>query len=143
MPSICTIDPAGSSAGSAATCPGSTATPDVVVPRIGASITAYGLAVVNQFEMMNVGIVNRSQAIARARDKLRADDPAGASAVVDHDVLAQALGEFLRHGARHDVARAGRRRRLRAYRREALDHALGAGKLGTLKVAFDPRAEAI
>ena len=27
--------------------------------------------------------------------------------------------------------------------REALDHALGAGKLGTLKVAFDPRAEAI
>lgn len=47
-------------------------TPDVVVPRIGASITQFGLAVVNQFEMMNVAIVNRSQAIARARDKLRA-----------------------------------------------------------------------
>lgn len=46
--------------------------PDVVIPRIGASITQFGLAVVNQFEMMNVAIVNRSQAIARARDKLRA-----------------------------------------------------------------------
>ena len=46
--------------------------PDVVIPRIGASITAYGLAVVNQFEMMGTAIVNRSQAIARARDKLRA-----------------------------------------------------------------------
>lgn len=48
------------------------ATPDVVIPRIGTSITQYGLAVVNQFEMMGVAIVNRSQAIARARDKLRA-----------------------------------------------------------------------
>lgn len=47
-------------------------TPDVVVPRIGASITAYGLAVVNQFEMIGVAIVNQSQPIARARDKLRA-----------------------------------------------------------------------
>ena len=45
---------------------------DVVIPRIGASITTYGLAVVNQFEMMGTAIVNRSQAIARARDKLRA-----------------------------------------------------------------------
>lgn len=48
------------------------ATPDVVIPRIGASITAFGLAVVNQFEMMGVAVVNRSQAVARARDKLRA-----------------------------------------------------------------------
>lgn len=47
-------------------------TPDIVLPRIGASITRYGLAVVNQLEMMGIGIVNRSQAIARARDKLRA-----------------------------------------------------------------------
>lgn len=47
-------------------------TPDVVIPRIGASITTYGLAVVNQLEMMGIAIVNRSQAIARARDKLRA-----------------------------------------------------------------------
>jgi ribosomal protein S6--L-glutamate ligase len=48
------------------------ATPDVVIPRIGSSITAFGLAVVNQFEMIGTALVNRSQAIARARDKLRA-----------------------------------------------------------------------
>lgn len=46
--------------------------PDIVIPRIGNSITHYGLAVVNQFEMMNVAVINRSQPIARARDKLRA-----------------------------------------------------------------------
>ena len=46
--------------------------PDVVVPRIGASITQYGLAVVNQFDMMDVPVVNNSVPIARARDKLRA-----------------------------------------------------------------------
>jgi ribosomal protein S6--L-glutamate ligase len=42
-----------------------------VLPRIGASITSYGLAVVNQFEMMGVPVANHSQAIARSRDKLR------------------------------------------------------------------------
>jgi ribosomal protein S6--L-glutamate ligase len=46
--------------------------PDVVLPRIGASITQYGLAVVNQFDMMDVPVVNNSVPIARARDKLRA-----------------------------------------------------------------------
>jgi len=44
---------------------------DAVVPRIGASITFYGLAVVRQFEMMGVYCLNESQAIARSRDKLR------------------------------------------------------------------------
>jgi ribosomal protein S6--L-glutamate ligase len=44
---------------------------DAVVPRIGASITFYGLAVVRQFEMLGVYCVNESQAIARSRDKLR------------------------------------------------------------------------
>jgi ribosomal protein S6--L-glutamate ligase len=44
---------------------------DAVIPRIGASITFYGLAVVRQFEMMGVYCVNESQAIARSRDKLR------------------------------------------------------------------------
>src|SRR5215469_4124111 len=44
---------------------------DAVIPRIGASITYYGLAVVRQFEMMGVYCVNESQAIARSRDKLR------------------------------------------------------------------------
>ncbi len=45
---------------------------DVVVPRIGASITDQGLAIVNQFAMMGVPLVNSAQPIARSRDKLRA-----------------------------------------------------------------------
>ncbi len=44
---------------------------DVVIPRIGASITPYGLAVVNQLDMMGVPLVNNSVPIARSRDKLR------------------------------------------------------------------------
>jgi ribosomal protein S6--L-glutamate ligase len=44
---------------------------DVVLPRIGASVTGQGLAVVNQFDMMDVPLVNNSQPIARSRDKLR------------------------------------------------------------------------
>jgi len=43
----------------------------VVIPRIGASITSYGLAVVNQFDMMGVPVLNNSVPIARSRDKLR------------------------------------------------------------------------
>lgn len=42
-----------------------------VIPRIGASITFYGLAVVRQFEMLGITSLNESQAIARSRDKLR------------------------------------------------------------------------
>lgn len=45
---------------------------DVVIPRIGASITNYGLAVVRQFDMMGVPVLNHAVAIARSRDKLRA-----------------------------------------------------------------------
>lgn len=44
---------------------------DLVIPRIGASVTDHGLAVVNQFDMMGVPMVNNSQPIARSRDKLR------------------------------------------------------------------------
>jgi ribosomal protein S6--L-glutamate ligase len=44
---------------------------DAVIPRIGASYTFYGAAVVRQFEMMGVFSVNESQAISRSRDKLR------------------------------------------------------------------------
>ncbi|HLU46848.1 MAG TPA: 30S ribosomal protein S6--L-glutamate ligase [Planctomycetota bacterium] len=44
---------------------------DAVVPRIGASHTFYGTAVVRQFEMMGIFSANESQAISRARDKLR------------------------------------------------------------------------
>lgn len=44
---------------------------DAVIPRIGASITFYGTAVLRQFEMMGVFPINESVAITRARDKLR------------------------------------------------------------------------
>lgn len=44
---------------------------DAIIPRIGASITSYGMAVVRQFEMMGVWSVNESVAIGRSRDKLR------------------------------------------------------------------------
>jgi ribosomal protein S6--L-glutamate ligase len=45
---------------------------DVVIPRIGASITGYGLAVVKHFEMMGVAVLNGASAISQSRDKLRA-----------------------------------------------------------------------
>ncbi len=45
---------------------------DIVIPRIGASITNYGLAVVRQFDLMGVPVLNGAVAIARSRDKLRA-----------------------------------------------------------------------
>lgn len=44
---------------------------DAVIPRIGASITFFGCAVVRQFEMMGVYSLNESIAITRSRDKLR------------------------------------------------------------------------
>lgn len=44
---------------------------DAVIPRIGASTTFYGTAVVRQFEMMGTFCVNESVAISRSRDKLR------------------------------------------------------------------------
>lgn len=45
---------------------------DAVIPRIGASITFYGTAVLRQFEMTGVFPLNESVAISRSRDKLRA-----------------------------------------------------------------------
>lgn len=44
---------------------------DAVIPRIGASVTFYGCAIVRQFEMMGVISAVESQAIVRSRDKLR------------------------------------------------------------------------
>ena len=44
---------------------------DAVIPRIGASHTFYGTAVVRQFELMGTFSANESQAITRSRDKLR------------------------------------------------------------------------
>ena len=44
---------------------------DAVIPRIGASITFYGTAVLRQFEMQGVYPLNESVGIGRSRDKLR------------------------------------------------------------------------
>jgi len=44
---------------------------DAVIPRIGASVTFYGTALLRQFEMMGVYPLNESVAISRSRDKLR------------------------------------------------------------------------
>jgi ribosomal protein S6--L-glutamate ligase len=44
---------------------------DVVIPRIGTSITDYGLAVVKQFETLGMKMVNGSKGISQSRDKLR------------------------------------------------------------------------
>jgi len=43
---------------------------DAIIPRIGPSVTMYGLALVRQFEMMGIFSLNESQAIAHSRDKL-------------------------------------------------------------------------
>lgn len=42
-----------------------------VIPRIGTSVTSYGMQVVNQLDSMGVPVVNRASAIARSRDKVR------------------------------------------------------------------------
>ena len=44
---------------------------DAVIPRIGASVTFFGTAVLRQFEMMGIYPVNESVGISRSRDKLR------------------------------------------------------------------------
>ncbi len=44
---------------------------DAVIPRIGASVTYFGTAVLRQFEMMGVYSINESVAVTRSRDKLR------------------------------------------------------------------------
>jgi len=44
---------------------------DAVIPRIGASVTFYGTAVLRQFEMLGVYPLNESVAVTRSRDKLR------------------------------------------------------------------------
>ncbi len=43
---------------------------DAIIPRIGASVTFYGAAVIRQFEMMNVVTATGSEALLRSRDKL-------------------------------------------------------------------------
>jgi ribosomal protein S6--L-glutamate ligase len=63
---------------------------DVVLPRIGASITEYGLSVVNHFEMQGMLAINSSQSIAESRDKMRSlQILSGAGIVVPATVLAR------------------------------------------------------
>jgi ribosomal protein S6--L-glutamate ligase len=50
---------------------GEALSPEAVIPRIGATYTYYGAAVVRQFEMAGIYSVNESQAISRSRDKLQ------------------------------------------------------------------------
>ena len=91
---------------------------DAVIPRIGASITNYGLAVLRQFEMQGVWPLNESVAIGRSRDKLRSmqilskhgnTQPHDEKRGCDHTVLRAALAVlFLQGGARmaitpHDI----------------------------------------
>lgn len=45
---------------------------DAIIPRIGASLTFYGMAVVRQFEAMGVYVLNKSDSIGKSRDKLLA-----------------------------------------------------------------------
>src|SRR5919197_4732021 len=66
----------------------------VAVPRIGASVTAAGLAVVRQLEAKGVALVNGSQAIAKSRDKLAALQQLAAAGVrIPRTVLARGGGE--------------------------------------------------
>ena len=46
--------------------------PDAIIPRIGSSITFYGLSIVRQFEAMGVWTLNSAVGITRSRNKLRA-----------------------------------------------------------------------
>ena len=71
---------------------------DAVIPRIGASITYFGTAVVRQFEMTGVYCLNESQAIARSRDKLRC-----LQLLSRHDRTAKR-----RHGRVRDIRRQSR-----------------------------------
>lgn len=76
---------------------------DAVIPRIGASITAYGTAVVRQFETTGAYCINRSEAISASRDKLYAHQilaregigmptTAFASSPKDNDALISLMG---------------------------------------------------
>ena len=74
---------------------------DVAFPRIGAAVTEYGLAVIQQLEIMRIPVVNRTRAIALARDKMRclqvlshAGLPVPRTAMIRHPrQVAQALAQ--------------------------------------------------
>lgn len=45
--------------------------PDVIIPRIGATLTNYGISVVRQFEILDSKVLNSADSISRSRDKMR------------------------------------------------------------------------
>ena len=57
-----------------------------MIPRIGASVTRYGTAVLRQFELMGSFTPNSSDAIARARDKLRSHQLLAAQGIATGDI---------------------------------------------------------
>ncbi len=68
-----------------------------VIPRIGASITSYGMAVVNHLDAMGVPVVNRAHAIARSRDKVRCLQLLAAGGIaVPRTVMAHGEGNLRR-----------------------------------------------
>ena len=46
--------------------------PDVIIPRIGTTLTNYGISVVRQFELLGSRVINDADSISRSRDKMRA-----------------------------------------------------------------------
>ncbi|HZJ55338.1 MAG TPA: RimK family alpha-L-glutamate ligase [Myxococcaceae bacterium] len=71
------------------------ALPDVVLPRIAHSITPYGLAVVNQFGMLGVPVMNTAAAIAQARNKMRCLQLLSAHGIaVPATVMARSAGDL-------------------------------------------------
>ena len=65
---------------------------DVVIPRIGTSITEYGLLVVRHFEAMGVPVVNVSDSILNSRNKFRALQVCSAKGIaVPHSVMSRSL----------------------------------------------------
>jgi ribosomal protein S6--L-glutamate ligase len=66
---------------------------DAIIPRIGASITYFGTAVVRQFEQMDVYTPNTANGISNARDKLRATQ------ILSRHAIAMPPTEFVRNRA--------------------------------------------
>jgi ribosomal protein S6--L-glutamate ligase len=69
--------------------------PDVVLPRIAQSISSYGLAVVNQYGMLGVPVMNTATAIAHARNKMRCLQLLSAHGIsVPATVMARSAGDL-------------------------------------------------
>lgn len=68
---------------------------DVVIPRIGSSIAAYGLSVLNQFELRGTPVLNGSQGIATARNKMRCLQMLAAHGIaIPSTVMASTAGDL-------------------------------------------------